>query len=580
MTTGAVVWVGLGEHGFSRIVQIMVKRRWAGIADVHAPDGRGGDGGIDILAVDQGERRRIYQIKYFPDGFSGDRKTTRQNQIKKSYDTALKLKPPPYEWTLVVPKNLTPGERRFVVGLADDDGPKITIWDSDDLDEMIAGMPDIYNYLVRDQLEHLVRKYGLETAPLLGRPDDLGDRLTNLRDLASALNPHWGVDMTITENTITYGLRPKHPGAATDDPIRVELGFKFESADDPELAPFKRSIAFGARGNVYLSSRVVNRAAVQSSHPLFNTEIANPGVVIAAHSRTEPREAEFRFVDSSGAVLASQDAVLEHAGDGVEGGSMAFRVLERIEIEFDFAIGVDGLGAMTSCEPGGPMQLKYRLAELYPDETSRCIEFLSGLSDDSNRCEVHIEGKHAFTFTSDYDIDDALLELAAAAYDLLAIQEDLDQRFKMPSEISTRERIDLRVARAVLEGYFIESPGAANFNVEVIPAQIDVVELDRLLADGQPVNVPVSDFALRLGNRVLPITDVRATTSCAKVLDGHKLKQAVEAGQRDPFPAVMRPAEHRYFLLYKVDRIPEDEADRQQVWWTLPGIEQPGEPSE
>lgn len=81
MMSGTVDWVGLGEEQFSRVVQVMVKRRWAGAATVHAPDGRGGDGGIDILVVDQGDRRRVYQIKFFTDGFSGDRKTTRQKRI-------------------------------------------------------------------------------------------------------------------------------------------------------------------------------------------------------------------------------------------------------------------------------------------------------------------------------------------------------------------------------------------------------------------------------------------------------------------------------------------------------------------
>lgn len=577
MTTGTVDWVGLGEDGFSRIVQVMVKRRWAGIGHVHSPDGRGGDGGVDVLAVDQGDRRRVYQIKFFADGFSGDRKSTRQKQIRKSFQSALKLAPPPYEWILVVPKTLTPGERKFIVGLADDDGPRITIWDSDDLDSMIAGMPDVYRYLVRDQLEDLVEKYRLETAPILGGVDDLNNRLSNLRDLTNSLSLYWGVDMAVTENTIGYGLRPKHPGAASDDTVTVELGFKSD-ADDADLASFMRSLGFGARGRVRVPARAVTRVAVRSSHPLFNTEVADAEVVIEAHSRTEPCEAEFRFVDSLGAVVASQDAVLEHAANGPDGGSMAFRVLERIEIEVDFAITVNDVGAITSCEPGGPMQLSYRLADLYPDETSRCINFLSALSDRAHRCEVSIKGRHAFTFTSDYEIDNGLADLASAAYDLQVIQEDLNQRFKMPPEITARERIDLRVARAVLEGYLIESPGAANLNAEVIPARIDIAELNELLINGRPVNVPMSDFALALGDRLLPIADVRATTSCAKLVDGDELRKAVEAGQEEPFATVMRPAGHRYFLLYKVDRIPKDEADHQQAWWTLSGIEQPGEP--
>ncbi|WP_345313002.1 hypothetical protein [Gordonia alkaliphila] len=577
-TTGAVDWTGLGEVDFSRIVQVMVKRRWAGIADVHAPDGRGGDAGIDVLAVDRGGRRRVYQIKFFTDGFSGDRKSTRQKQIRKSFRTALELDPPPYEWILVVPKTLTPGERKFVIGLADDDGPKITIMDADDLDVMIASMPDVYNYLVRDRLEDLMSKYGLETSALLGAPEDLTNRMTNLRDAASALNPNWGVSMSIRENAISYGLYPKHPAAAVDDPIRLELGFKFQAADDAAFGPLRRSISFGARGQVLVPGKYVTHAEVRSSHPLFNTSVANPEVILEAHSRTEPCEAEFRFIDAAGTVVASQDATLEHAANGAEGGSMAFEVLDCIEVEVDFAVTLDDDGAMISCEPGGPMQLRYGLTGLYPDEAVRCIKFLERLNEGAYRCAVHIDGQHAFTFTGDYEIDDELLQLLTVADDLAAIQENLDRRFKMPWDYSTRDRIDIRVARAILEGYFIESPGAANFNAEVIPGQIDTADLDRLIADGHPVNVPVSDYSLRVGDHTLPIPNVRATTARAKLVNGAELREAVEARSAEPFHAVMRPVEHRYFLVYKTDRIPDAEADRLQAWWTLPGVTQPGAP--
>lgn len=577
MATAEVDWVGLGEDKFSRMVQVMVKRRWDGIADVHSPDGRGGDAGVDVLVVDQTGRRRVYQIKYFPDGFSGDRKRTRQKQIRNSFKRALALEPPPYEWILVVPKTLTPGERQFVVGLAEDGGPKITICDSDDLDLMIAGMPDIYNYLIRDRLQDLVSMYGLETALMLGDKDDLGDRLTNLGKVADSLSPHWGVDFARRGQSIEVALRPKHVAAAVDDPITAQIKVAFGPDDGTELAAFKRSMGFGARGQVRLPPSVVTRASIASSHPLFSSEMTNPEVILEAQSRIGPQQAEFRFIDSAGAVAASQDAVLEHANHGTEGGSMAFRILDRIEIEVDFAVSVGEDGEPTFA-PGGPMQLRYRLADLYPDELMRCLDFLAGLSDGKHRCEVLIEGQRAFVFTSEFEVDDEMDKLASAAYDLAAVQDDLKQRFRMPIEIGTKERIDLRVTRAILEGYFVESPSAANYNVTLAPDQIDLPELDQILAEGRPVNLGLDDFALTIGDRTIPIGGVRVATACAKFVDGEQLRQAVEEGRTEPYDAVMRPTNQRYFLLYKQDRIPTDESEQQQAWWTLPGIEQPGEP--
>lgn len=577
MITAEVDWVGLGEEKFSRMVQVMLKRRWDGIADVHSPDGRGGDAGIDVLAVDQAGRRRVYQIKYFPDGFSGDRKSTRQKQIRKSFMSALALDPPPYEWILVVPKTLTPGERKFVAGLAEDDGPKITIWDSDDLDVMIASMPDIYNYLIRDRLQDLVAMYGLETAPTLGGKDDLSDRLNNLGRVADSLSPHWGVDFARRGRAIELALRPKHVAAAVDDPITAQIKVAFGPDDGTELAAFKRSMGFGARGQVRLPPSVVTGASIASSHPLFSSDMANPEVILEGRSRTGPQQAEFRFINSADVVAASQDAVLEHAGNGLEGGSMAFRILDRIEIEVDFAVSISEGGEPTF-SPGGPMQLRYRLADLYPDEIVRCLDFLAALGDREHRCEVLIEGQQAFVFTCEFEVDDEMDKLASAAYDLAVVQDDLKQRFRMPVEIGAKERIDLRVTRAILEGYCVQSPLTANYNVSLAPNKIDLAELDQILADGRPVDMGMDDFALTIGGRTIPIAGVRAATSCAKFVDEVKLRQAVLDGQTEPYEAVMRPTNERYFLVYKEDRIPADESERQQAWWTLPGIEQPGDP--
>ncbi|MET8776967.1 hypothetical protein ABZV58_18350 [Nocardia sp. NPDC004654] len=89
----AVEWGAIGSAKFETLVDALLARKWRGLGDYVAPDGRGGDGGIDF-EVRQGIRRRIYQLKYFPDGFSGDRKSTRQTQIRKSFRRAIKLDPP------------------------------------------------------------------------------------------------------------------------------------------------------------------------------------------------------------------------------------------------------------------------------------------------------------------------------------------------------------------------------------------------------------------------------------------------------------------------------------------------------
>ena len=58
-------------------------------------------GGIDVEVVTNDGRRRIFQLKYFPGGFSGGWGDSRRSQITKSFKKALEHSPD--EWTLVVP---------------------------------------------------------------------------------------------------------------------------------------------------------------------------------------------------------------------------------------------------------------------------------------------------------------------------------------------------------------------------------------------------------------------------------------------------------------------------------------------
>jgi hypothetical protein len=575
-----VSWVGLGENHFSRIVQVMMKRKYADTARVRAPDGRGGDGGVDVIAVDPDGAQHVYQIKFFSDGFSGDRKTTRKKQIKKSFDRACKLEPRPSTWTLVVPKQLTPGERKFVTDLRAEEGrsPTIIIADSDDLDELIATMPDIHQYLARDAVAELLDEYHIERGPLIEDEADLTARFTGLAQRADSLNPHWGLDMHRRGDTISYALRPKHPNAAEDDPVTLRVSATFGPDDAGEHDAFLRSIKFGARGSVRLPGHVVTHAAVESSHPVFNTEIENPEVVLTTHSLTEPRNVEFRFKDSTGATVASQDGVLEHANHGADGISSAFRVLDRVELDADFAFRRDGNGG-PALEAAGPMRMKYTLADIYPDDAVRVIDFLHRLADESLRCEVLIEGQSAFVFSAVFhlDQDEDLAIVGSAAYDLAVLQEHLHRRFKLPVELPTLLRINMRVARAVLRGWVVESPLADTLTIE-LHADSDPNEVRTWLNGDAPFQVPMEDFSFEVAGHELRLDGVRAFTRRGRVVNADEVAAALDAGNLAGCSVRIRADDQRYFLVYMPDRAPTDESKVEQAWWTLPGITQPGTP--
>ncbi|MFF2627591.1 hypothetical protein ACFVUN_17690 [Kitasatospora griseola] len=115
-------------------------------ADVKPVDGRGGDGGSDFEVL-QGGRRRIFQLKYYPDGFPSSSFKNRRSSISKSFARAMKN--PLFEWILVVPCNLTPSEHDFVQNLAGNSGVRIRVMGRAALDSMLASFPDLHAYASR-----------------------------------------------------------------------------------------------------------------------------------------------------------------------------------------------------------------------------------------------------------------------------------------------------------------------------------------------------------------------------------------------------------------------------------------------
>ena len=138
-------------------------------------DGRGGDGGIDVEVVTNDGRRRIFQLKYFPGGFSGGWGDSRRPQITKSFKKALEHSPD--EWTLVVPRVLTASEDKFVKGLnGGQEPPTISVVARDELDSWLADDPATTSTCSATRTQRMARAYNQERAALLAGMSDVATR--------------------------------------------------------------------------------------------------------------------------------------------------------------------------------------------------------------------------------------------------------------------------------------------------------------------------------------------------------------------------------------------------------------------
>ncbi|MCX4506619.1 hypothetical protein OOK53_29485 [Streptomyces anulatus] len=135
----AVEWDRAGQPGFDKIVEVRVHRMYDASARVEVVNGRGGDKGIDIKVL-HGSRVRIFQLKYYLDGFPTTAHKGRRKSIKQSFTRALQHQP--WEWILVVPCTLSMAERKFGTSLASDQEVQVEVWNRANLDGLLATHAD------------------------------------------------------------------------------------------------------------------------------------------------------------------------------------------------------------------------------------------------------------------------------------------------------------------------------------------------------------------------------------------------------------------------------------------------------
>ncbi|MFJ9917443.1 hypothetical protein [Actinacidiphila glaucinigra] len=270
----AIEWDRIGQPEFDRIVEALVHRLYDQTARVRAVNERGGDGGIDIEVV-SGGRLRIFQLKYHPDGFPASSFKGRQTSIKKSFARAMTHTP--YEWVLVVPCTLSPGEQAFVDGLAAGRGVRVRVMDRAELDDRMAAHPDLVDFFTRDQLLEKAKVFGQEQAVLLGGERDLAERVAALGAVADGLDEHWTVDFSRLEGTVVHTLRAKHPRAHEVSPVTLELKGKPGGMDADLTATLTTTLGFGLAEQVVLPAEAIASLTVNGpqwlARALTNVEV-------------------------------------------------------------------------------------------------------------------------------------------------------------------------------------------------------------------------------------------------------------------------------------------------------------------
>ena len=213
-------------------------------------DGSGGDGGKDVH-FDDPVGLEIFELK----SFTGRLKTARRTQVKKSFDRAMKLKPP--TWALVVPIDPTDAEQTRFDALTTSVTTRCRWIGRTQLDAAMAQHACIPRYFltdVADEIRDLTKLFQAETAALADGVTDALARIRAIADLCDGLDPFYRVDISFDSaaGTSTARLSPRYIGADRDRPITLQADFVFPNQDaaDATLASLEATFYFGVPATV------------------------------------------------------------------------------------------------------------------------------------------------------------------------------------------------------------------------------------------------------------------------------------------------------------------------------------------
>ena len=512
-------WRTMSEDEFNRIAEALIRRSVEednpGI-DVKALDGRGGDGGIDLDATVErtGQLVAIYQLKFFPEGFSSEWARVRKPQIQKSFNSALKHDPP--AWYLVVPRNLTPKERTFVRSLQEKRRRPMTRYlGAAELDALLVRFPDIDQWAQRDPLRTALEITNRSTATL-SKPGDLG---TEVMELARRIHPrsdYWDVDFSRTGGVFTEMLVAKRPDAEEREPLSLTVTTDF--TEHPELGTtFRRSMEFGLTDPLVLPDDVVKefeqhgpewfagkRGAGQLEfHPM-------PQVLRGPSSVT--------LLGPNDRVLAQRSGVRASYTSGTHGGQLTIDLDDHLMFTF----------VLNRADPSsGRVEITSDVSGLSGAAAKRALRFLAELS----RAEKVVFAMDGRSSTATVEVKNIAVETfqVELADDLAYIEDALNITLRYPETIDTLvDRIWVRVIRHLLEGKVSLMPGVSGLNF-VLNGEMDP-GLESMLASGGAVRQSTELWELELLGQQVAVDDVSMLMPSVTVESGAEHLAALRAG--------------------------------------------------
>ena len=561
MSLSSVNWKNIEENDFNSLAEaLLVLDNSRDGLTAHALDGRGGDGGIDVdvLVNKTGQLVRVYQLKWFPQGFSGGFRP-RRTQIKDSFDTAVSTTDMTV-WYLVVPSNLTPNERRYISTLSAPRLVRKRVIGTVELDLLLAKYPEIRSLAERGALREALQILGREAAAL-ALPGDASRELLLLQSRLDARSAYWSTDLELLNGTVIERLRAKRPDAALREPLSISITTQFGAEHSVLAQQYADGINFGVVEPILLPSQVVK--SFEKLGPDWFAETAGPGELEIAPSDEPhvPFRVKISSRDQGGSLIATLSGTSEAVAVGGLGGTLVVKYSGGLTQRWTMArdATVTGKVALTFT-PGGHNASSVRRAIRFIDSIALAqrIDVESGERRDTLLLEEPAQP---------FNVGEAVRELAD---DMMFIEQATETEFLYPiTPPSDSDRLWVRTVRRLLEGRVVAAPGVESFTATLSGTLS--ASFGKFLTTPAPIVLSDPCWNLEVFEQSIEIGEVNFFNPSVQVEDAAVHLKALRSGHGEGRLFTMLPTDRSPFRVY-MPSVVEDKANIVAEPWSVPGV--------
>lgn len=569
MSQRRIIWPKLDEVTFNDLVESLLVREFTREGMVAmAVDGRGGDGGID---VDVRARRtqqliHIFQLKYFPEGFSGGH-LNRRSQIRGSLREALKLTRPPPVWTLVVPRKVTVKERQAVRKMRKGHPVRIEFMTPPELDDLLAKHPDIERRFTIDREVEILSVFRREGAALV-KAGDLRSELGLMSDRLHSRSEYWGTAFSVgPDGTPVESFFPKRADASEREPLGINLTLGFSPDDNDLKKRFEMALKFGPIESVKLPARVIK--SLEKVGPEWFSETLE-GIALQvgpAGNAHLPLPVRVDVRDKSERVRATLRGTTTALAAGYGGTTVDVKLEGGVSQRWMLPSSVKESGSVT---------FETNFIGASAREIRRALRFLER-ADGEGVFGLSVDGAEPILLTFDPSHDSPHDPRFVAFIDDLCFLEDhFELSLHLPTRTDKSDLLWARIMRLLLEGHATAHPYNRTYG-----ATLDGTRnpgLDVLLNEGQAVVIQESSFALQLFGETLEIDRVAYYSHHVLVDEAAAARDALAAGTAAGMKISLRPIDGLPWVIYAPEAL--EASGRTTVItqpWGLEGLrEHPG----